>query len=108
MRHLGDIKVEVKNMNSFRAVERALLIFEQERQTRILESGNDTRVTETRGWVETSGETVSQRTKEEAHDYRYFPGTGPAAVAALASRGWTRYEGRSSLNCRRQRRAFHG
>ena len=69
---LGDIKVEVKNMNSFRAVERALL-FEQERQTRILESGDDTRVTETRGWVETSGETVSQRTKEEAHDYRYFP-----------------------------------
>lgn len=69
---LGDIKVEVKNMNSFRAVERALL-FEQERQTRILESGNDTRVTETRGWVETTGETVSQRTKEEAHDYRYFP-----------------------------------
>ncbi len=69
---VGDIKVEVKNMNSFRAVERAL-IFEQERQTRILESGNDTRVTETRGWVETSGETVSQRTKEEAHDYRYFP-----------------------------------
>ena len=69
---LGDIKVEVKNMNSFRAVERALL-FEQERQTRILESGTDTRVTETRGWVETSGETVSQRSKEEAHDYRYFP-----------------------------------
>ncbi|MDE2839501.1 MAG: Asp-tRNA(Asn)/Glu-tRNA(Gln) amidotransferase subunit GatB, partial [Chloroflexota bacterium] len=69
---LGDIKVEVKNMNSFRSVERALF-FEQERQTRILESGHDTRVTETRGWVETSGETVSQRTKEEAHDYRYFP-----------------------------------
>ena len=68
----GNIKVEVKNMNSFRAVERALR-FEQERQTRILESGADTRVTETRGWVETSGETVSQRTKEEAHDYRYFP-----------------------------------
>ena len=68
----GNIKVEVKNMNSFRAVERAL-VFEQERQTRILESGADTRVTETRGWVETTGETVSQRTKEEAHDYRYFP-----------------------------------
>ena len=68
----GNIKVEVKNMNSFRSVERALL-FEQERQTRILESGNDTRVTETRGWLETTGETVSQRSKEEAHDYRYFP-----------------------------------
>ena len=68
----GNIKVEVKNMNSFRSVERALL-YEQERQTRILESGNDTRVTETRGWLETTGETVSQRSKEEAHDYRYFP-----------------------------------
>ena len=68
----GNIKVEVKNMNSFRSVERALL-FEQERQTRILESGNDTRVTETRGWLEPTGETVSQRSKEEAHDYRYFP-----------------------------------
>ena len=69
---MGNVKVEVKNMNSFRAVERALF-FEQERQTQILESGADTRVTETRGWVETTGETVSQRTKEEAHDYRYFP-----------------------------------
>ena len=82
---LGDIKVEVKNMNSFRAVERALL-FEQERQTRILESGNDTRVTETRGWVETSGETVSQRTKEEAHDYRYFP--EPDLPPLQLSREW--------------------
>ena len=83
---LGDIKVEVKNMNSFRAVERALL-YEQERQTRILESGNDTRVTETRGWVETSGETVSQRTKEEAHDYRYFP--EPDLPPLQLSREWT-------------------
>ena len=82
---LGDIKVEVKNMNSFRAVERALH-FEQERQTRILESGNDTRVTETRGWVETSGETVSQRTKEEAHDYRYFP--EPDLPPLQLSREW--------------------
>ncbi len=82
---LGDIKVEVKNMNSFRAVERALY-FEQERQTRILESGNDTRVTETRGWVETSGETVSQRTKEEAHDYRYFP--EPDLPPLQLSREW--------------------
>ena len=82
---LGDIKVEVKNMNSFRAVERALL-FEQERQTRILESGTDTRVTETRGWVETTGETVSQRSKEEAHDYRYFP--EPDLPPLQLSREW--------------------
>ena len=82
---LGNVKVEVKNMNSFRAVERALL-FEQVRQTRILESGNDTRVTETRGWVETTGETVSQRTKEEAHDYRYFP--EPDLPPLQLSREW--------------------
>ncbi len=82
---LGNVKVEVKNMNSFRAVERALL-FEQVRQTRILESGSDTRVTETRGWVETTGETVSQRTKEEAHDYRYFP--EPDLPPLQLSREW--------------------
>ncbi|MBW3633906.1 MAG: Asp-tRNA(Asn)/Glu-tRNA(Gln) amidotransferase subunit GatB [Chloroflexi bacterium] len=64
-------KVEVKNMNSFRAVERALR-FEVIRQIDILGSGG--RVDqETRGWVEDRGLTVSQRTKEQAHDYRYFP-----------------------------------
>src|SRR4029079_18829931 len=64
-------KVEVKNMNSFRAVERALR-FEVMRQTDILRSGG--RIDqETRGWVEDRGVTVSQRTKEQAHDYRYFP-----------------------------------
>jgi aspartyl-tRNA(Asn)/glutamyl-tRNA(Gln) amidotransferase subunit B len=64
-------KVEVKNMNSFRAVYNALR-FEVERQTRALEAGE--RIPqETRGWVETEGATVSQRSKEEAHDYRYFP-----------------------------------
>ena len=64
-------KVEVKNMNSFRAVFRALS-FEVERQREVLEAGR-TPVQETRGWVEESGSTVSQRTKEYAHDYRYFP-----------------------------------
>ena len=64
-------KVEVKNMNSFRAVERALR-FEVARQIEILRAGG--RVDqETRGWVEDRGVTVSQRTKEQAHDYRYFP-----------------------------------
>jgi aspartyl-tRNA(Asn)/glutamyl-tRNA(Gln) amidotransferase subunit B len=64
-------KVEVKNMNSFRAVERAIA-FEIERQKKVLEDGG--RITqETRGWVEERGITVSQRSKEEAHDYRYFP-----------------------------------
>ncbi len=64
-------KVEVKNMNSFRAVHRAIG-YEIERQVAVLESGG--RLTqETRGWVETRGATVSQRSKEMAHDYRYFP-----------------------------------
>src|SRR5215216_7168469 len=64
-------KVEVKNMNSFRAVERALH-FEQNRQLDILRCGGRVEQ-ETRGWVEDRAVTVSQRTKEQAHDYRYFP-----------------------------------
>ena len=64
-------KVEVKNMNSFRAVYHALK-FEIERQTAELDAG--ARIPqETRGWVEAEGRTASQRSKEEAHDYRYFP-----------------------------------
>ncbi len=65
------VKVEVKNMNSFRAVHRAL-DSEIERQSAVLDAGG-TLVQETRGWVETQGRTVSQRSKEQAHDYRYFP-----------------------------------
>jgi len=64
-------KVEIKNMNSFRSVERALQ-FEVERQRAALERG-ETLVQETRGWVEDRGVTIGQRSKEFAHDYRYFP-----------------------------------
>ena len=64
-------KVEVKNMNSFRAVFRALE-FEEKRQKELLDSGRRP-AQETRGWVEEMGATVSQRSKEFAHDYRYFP-----------------------------------
>jgi aspartyl-tRNA(Asn)/glutamyl-tRNA(Gln) amidotransferase subunit B len=64
-------KVEVKNMNSFRAVYRALQ-HEIERQAAALDAGAPI-PQETRGWVETQGQTVSQRSKEYAHDYRYFP-----------------------------------
>ncbi|MFN8515848.1 MAG: Asp-tRNA(Asn)/Glu-tRNA(Gln) amidotransferase subunit GatB [Thermomicrobiales bacterium] len=64
-------KVEIKNMNSFRAVERAIA-YEVERQKRVLASGG-TIVQETRGWNDDQGVTLSQRTKEEANDYRYFP-----------------------------------
>ena len=62
---------EVKNMNSFRSVYLAL-IHEVDRQRRILDDGGKI-VQETRGWVEERNVTVSQRSKEYAHDYRYFP-----------------------------------
>ena len=64
-------KVEIKNMNSFRSVERALR-FEEVRQREAV-AGGETLVQETRGWSEARGVTLSQRTKEQAHDYRYFP-----------------------------------
>lgn len=64
-------KVEIKNLNSFRAVQRALE-FEIERQHSVLEQGGVLHQ-ETRGWSEAQGATLSQRSKEQAHDYRYFP-----------------------------------
>ena len=64
-------KVEVKNMNSFKAVYRAL-DYEAKRQRQVLGKGGRI-IQETRGWVEEKGITVSQRSKEYAHDYRYFP-----------------------------------
>ncbi|TFG45633.1 MAG: Asp-tRNA(Asn)/Glu-tRNA(Gln) amidotransferase subunit GatB [Dehalococcoidia bacterium] len=64
-------KVEVKNMNSFRAVFRALE-YEIVRQATDYDLGISAKQ-ETRGWLDERGETVSQRSKEFAHDYRYFP-----------------------------------
>ena len=64
-------KIEIKNLNSFRAVERALA-YEIIRQTDLHKKGNVPH-SATRGWDENTGETVEQRTKENSADYRYFP-----------------------------------
>lgn len=64
-------RTELKNLNSFRFIEKAIE-FESVRQIAVLSSGG-TVVQETRGWDSAASKTFSQRTKEEAHDYRYFP-----------------------------------
>ena len=64
-------RTEIKNVNSFRSVYMALN-YEAQRQKRVLEDGGRV-VQETRGWLEDRAVTVSQRSKEDAHDYRYFP-----------------------------------
>jgi len=77
-------KVEIKNMNSIRSLERALL-FEEQRQIHALEAGEHL-VQETRHWDESSGMTTSMRSKEEAFDYRYFP--EPDIPPLEPSEGW--------------------
>jgi aspartyl-tRNA(Asn)/glutamyl-tRNA(Gln) amidotransferase subunit B len=78
------VKTEIKNMNSFRSVERALT-YEAQRQIELLRTGQAIHQ-ETRGWVEARGVTVSQRSKEYAHDYRYFP--EPDLPPLLISSDW--------------------
>lgn len=68
---LSGTKVEVKNLNSFRVVGKAIE-YEIKRQIAAREAG-EAIVQETRGWDENKGETFSQRKKESSHDYRYFP-----------------------------------
>ena len=64
-------RTEVKNLNSFRSVERAVE-YEIARQTKLLEAGEKV-IQETRGWNDATGKTTGQRSKEEAKDYRYMP-----------------------------------
>lgn len=77
-------RTEVKNLNSFRALERAV-DYEIRRQIEQLQSGKPI-VQETRGWDESLGATVSQRSKEEAEDYRYFP--EPDLPPLVVDREW--------------------
>ena len=77
-------KVEVKNMNSFKAVYQALE-YEAERQEKVLEEGGEL-VQETRGWIDETSVTVTQRTKEYADDYRYFP--EPDLPPLVLDRAW--------------------
>lgn len=76
LRPVGDNKLypktEIKNINSFKSVERALK-YEINRQTELWEKGAPEMIQSTRGWDENAGVTVLQRTKEQAADYRYYP-----------------------------------
>jgi aspartyl-tRNA(Asn)/glutamyl-tRNA(Gln) amidotransferase subunit B len=77
-------RTELKNMNSFRNVQRALE-YEIKRQQYVLEGGGEV-IQETRLWEDSGGITHSMRGKEEAHDYRYFP--DPDLVPIVISDGW--------------------
>ena len=91
-------KIEIKNMNSISGVRRALA-FEIERQSEALARGEKLQQ-ETRGWDDSSGETFLMRTKEFAHDYRYFPDPDlvPVQNAKLC---WTK-RARACPSCRRR------
>lgn len=85
-------KTEIKNLNSFKALERALE-YEIKRQIELLED-DESVIQETRTWDESQQATLSMRSKEEAQDYRYFP--DPDLVPLIIDRGWVE-EVRSSL-----------
>src|SRR5439155_1440653 len=97
-------KVEVKNLNSFRFLQKALE-YEIERHIGVLESGGRL-FQETRLWNQAEGHTVSMRSKEKAHDYRYFP--EPDLLPVHISSAWReesfRHYVRIRPQCRRNRR----
>ena len=77
-------KTELKNMNSFKAVERALA-YEMQRQTGVLRAGGEI-IQQTLLWDDNAGESRPMRSKEEAHDYRYFP--EPDLVPLRVTKEW--------------------
>ncbi|MDY0376095.1 MAG: Asp-tRNA(Asn)/Glu-tRNA(Gln) amidotransferase subunit GatB [Desulfobacterium sp.] len=77
-------RTELKNLNSFRNVEKAIA-YEIQRQTYVLEEGGEV-IQETRLWDTTNNRTISMRSKEEAHDYRYFP--EPDLVPLIVDETW--------------------
>ncbi len=77
-------RTEIKNLNSFKIMEKAIT-YEIDRQTGLLERGERV-IQETVGWNATTGETFSQRSKEDAHDYRYFP--EPDLPPLVVEREW--------------------
>jgi len=77
-------RAEIKNLNSFRALERAI-DYEVQRQIELIEDGGHV-VQETRTWDDAQGMTFSMRSKEEAHDYRYFP--EPDLVPIILDDAW--------------------
>ena len=94
-------KVEVKNLNSFRSLERAME-YEVARHSEALERGEPL-FQETRGWDEAHGHTIPQRSKEEANDYRYFP--EPDLPPLRPSASWVSHVGSSLAELPAARRA---
>ncbi|MBI3572966.1 MAG: Asp-tRNA(Asn)/Glu-tRNA(Gln) amidotransferase subunit GatB [Candidatus Kerfeldbacteria bacterium] len=102
-------KSEVKNMNSFKAIERALA-FEIERQRGLWEDGSAPTTGSTRGWNESTQKTEDQRTKEKAADYRYFPEPDIPPIIISDEHVATLREGTKALpsDVRRRLREMYG